>query len=699
MKKLLVLMTIFMLPFTLSHAQTTPVQNQIQKITADPSAPPTPGEVFGQDIAISGNTMVISAIYSNVSDPIGGVLYVYDYDNTLGEWQYTVMLAAPSTGSFRAELGQVDIDGDIIVAGAMGVDDTAQDEGRVYIFERTGSTWALGQTLIAPEFDFEGFFGSAVTVQGDTLVVGASGINGGSTNGRGKAFVYRKVGAAWQLSQTLEGESPGDYFGSDIDLENGVLAIGARQAGISATTVNGRVYIYQDSGVEFVESEVVTPADQTGLDLFSVGLDLNSTGTVLSVGAARSNGWTGRVYVYRFNGTNWVEDPVIVPTDVAPQDLFGFDTAIQGNSLIAGSTRSSEYDTWAGKVYMYEFDGTSWTFKTVLVGNDLGANDFFGASMAMEGNFIAIAGSYDDNELGTDSGAVYMFSGYDGCRVVAPLSVPENQSFDMNVSCSDVAEPVFGFEFAHSIDPTSPTIEPQSSSYDEGSIFAGKNATPWFNDLIDGYAMSLLGDETPTQVDGTASLGSIAYDTDEPGLVTVNLPPVILGDVDGNQITVTTNNTRVIEILNLPLAAVSGTATRETGADTGAAITITIDGVPPPEDRVENGVYYFAYPETVALNAELIGDAPGHLECVTPNLGLTDEIENVLLLITLKAGDVDNDGDIDIVDATIIVSERFGDPVPADSVADLNEDEVINILDLIHVGRNYDDVVGDCFSS
>lgn len=78
-------------------------------------------------------------------------------------------------------------------------------------------------------------------------------------------------------------------------------------------------------------------------------------------------------------------------------------------------------------------------------------------------------------------------------------------------------------------------------------------------------------------------------------------------------------------------------------------------------------------------------DAPGHLAC-TATLNREREI-------TLRAGDVNDDGSIGIHDAAMIgVANGTGTP----DQSDVNHDGVVNIYDLIHVGRNYGLSSGEC---
>jgi hypothetical protein len=275
------------------------------------------------------------------------------------------------------------------------------------------------------------------------------------------------------------------------------------------------------------------------------------------------------------------------------------------------------------------------------------------------------------------------------CAIDAPASVDENDPFTATVTCTEQASPVFGFEFAHSVDASSPVITPQTTDYNAGDIFAGKtDIFTLVNDLTGGFAQSLLAPESPVTITNSATLGGMTYDTDLPGTVTLNLDTLILGDQNGVQIPTNVGATTVVEIVDLPLAEVDGRIQRETGADTGAAITLTIDAVPPTTTTIQDGWMYYAYPEIVALDGLLEADAPGHLYC-SQTLNLDDEVLNTLPDIVLFAGDVNDDDEVNIADGAIIVSARTGDSIPSDSTPDLNEDTEINILDLIHVGRNF----------
>jgi hypothetical protein len=83
--------------------------------------------------------------------------------------------------------------------------------------------------------------------------------------------------------------------------------------------------------------------------------------------------------------------------------------------------------------------------------------------------------------------------------------------------------------------------------------------------------------------------------------------------------------------------------------------------------------------------ASIVVDAPGHLACT-----LTGATQAA---VVLRAGDVNDDGQIDLMDA-VFVGIAVSQKQPG--LADVNGDQVVDIFDLIAVGRNYGRYSGGC---
>ena len=102
----------------------------------------------------------------------------------------------------------------------------------------------------------------------------------------------------------------------------------------------------------------------------------------------------------------------------------------------------------------------------------------------------------------------------------------------------------------------------------------------------------------------------------------------------------------------------------------------------------EAAVVQLSFEVDVSPQDEVILSASGHLNC---SLSKTEILSQggTEIVIRLNAGDANADGVINDVDVAVI---RSHDPVSGD----INGDQTVNVLDLIHTGRNFGMVEGKC---
>ncbi len=134
-------------------------------------------------------------------------------------------------------------------------------------------------------------------------------------------------------------------------------------------------------------------------------------GDVLVVGAfadGTSGPLSGLVYVYRFDGLNWMLETVLAAPDAQAGDRFGAAAAVNAGRLLIGAPREDEQGFDAGAAYLFEFDGVEWTFVEKLTAVDAASNDRFGAAVALESDVIVI-GAPGDDDVAFDAGAAYVF--------------------------------------------------------------------------------------------------------------------------------------------------------------------------------------------------------------------------------------------------------------------------------------------------
>lgn len=137
------------------------------------------------------------------------------------------------------------------------------------------------------------------------------------------------------------------------------------------------------------------------------------------------------------------------------------------------------------------------------------------------------------------------------------------------------------------------------------------------------------------------------------------------------------------------LSVITGTANYQNAPDNaGITVQLVKDGsVLTQLTTAENGVFKFT--DVPVGEYQLLLSAPLHLAVIGALSITTDGMDMDMGILTLPAGDTDNSGKVDILDASWIGINFGGDAALAPN-ADLNYDNLINIRDLVLVGSNFD---------
>jgi hypothetical protein len=225
-------------------------------------------------VTIDGDTIVVGAAnessnatgsngdQANNTAPRSGAAYVFTRTTT--DWSQQAYLKTSNSQTNDGFGFAMDIDGDTLVVGALNEQSNATgvngDEannaidksGAAYVFTRTGTDWTQQAYLKASNSDVNDNFGQSVTIDGDTIVVGAhkegssaSGVDGdGSANDAplsGAAYVFTRQGTDWSFQAYLKASNVGvdDTFGFAVALSGNTLALGASKESSNATGVNG----------------------------------------------------------------------------------------------------------------------------------------------------------------------------------------------------------------------------------------------------------------------------------------------------------------------------------------------------------------------------------------------------------------------------------------------------------------------------
>jgi hypothetical protein len=358
--------------------------NEQQKLTASDGAP---GDSFGASVSISGNTALISGPRA---------AYVFRYDGSTWVEEQKLTPSDPSLDYYFAYSVSIGVNAALI--GAIGMQ--PEIAGCAYVFRYDGSTWVEEQKLTASDGHGGDWFGDSVSIDGDSAVIGAY-YHEDST---GSAYVFRYDGSTWVEEEKLTASdgAAGDLFGHCASISGDAVLIGAPSDEEDA----GSAYVFRYDGSNWVEEQKLTASDGAADDWF--GLEGSISSNTALVGACHDEGWIGAAYVFRYDGSNWVEEQKLTASDGAVEDGFGFSVSISGNTALIGAYGD---DDVTGSAYGFRYDGSTWVEEEKLTASDGDAGDRFGYSVSVSGKTALIGAYYDEDYAG--SAYIFQLLDYD----------------------------------------------------------------------------------------------------------------------------------------------------------------------------------------------------------------------------------------------------------------------------------------------
>ncbi|MBL9148250.1 MAG: integrin [Phycisphaerae bacterium] len=312
-------------------------------------------------------------------------------------------------------------------------------------------------------------FGLSVAIDGDTLVVGASGessnatgVNGNqadnSADGAGAAYVFVRSGTAWVQQAYLKASNTNanDIFGRSVAISGDTIVVGADGEDSNATGVNGNqsdnsltnpgaAYVFVRTGTTWSQQAYLKASNTGQFDFF--GFSVAISGETIVVGAmgedsaadgingnqADNSALTaGAAYVFVRSGTTWSQQAYLKASNSEGGDNFGDSVSISGNTIVVGANLEDSAATGingnqasnavggSGAAYVFVRSGTAWTQQAYVKASNTGGADQFGASVAISGDTMVVGafseasgatgvnGNQADNSA-SGSGAAYVF--------------------------------------------------------------------------------------------------------------------------------------------------------------------------------------------------------------------------------------------------------------------------------------------------
>ncbi len=351
---------------------------------------------FGNAVAVSAGEVFVAESRNSMRPGL-----VYIYHKGASGWGEAAQLKAAEAADGDGFGSALAVDGRTLVVGAT-------TQMALYVFTKTpAGAWRQVAKLSSPETSPNSGFGNALAVKGDVLLAGVAGAD----DRAGAVYVYRRDAAGtWSAAGRLPVSdlAAGDQFGATVAFDGAHAAVGApfRNSRV------GAVYLYAwqkgEWGTPMAFGAPVLGAGRgapggppPAAPPVGFGAAVQLDGDHLFVGAPVWEGATGAVFAYRWEAQSnqWVTDGRLLPFDGAPQQLFGTALAAAGNTVWVGAPASFS----PGSVYIFSrrANGGLWSGVQRLTVPDTTRGQSFANAIALGADVAVVGAMSQDHGAGT----------------------------------------------------------------------------------------------------------------------------------------------------------------------------------------------------------------------------------------------------------------------------------------------------------
>jgi len=389
-----------------------------------------PGTIFAVAAEPGSDLEPVRALRRLAQTPSGGGV----------EYLQRAKLTA-SDGAAQDEFGKsVSTDGDTMVIGAWQDDWSQSDDGSAYVFTRDtpgdlASNWTQVAKLTAYDHFYGDNFGRSVSIDGDTVVIGAHGDDDkGSASGSAYVFTRDTAGdliSGWTQVEpklTADDGAAGDQFGISVSIDGDTMVIGANKDDHNGTD-SGSAYVFTRdvagdlaSGWTQIEPKL-SADDAAAFDRFGISVSID--GDTVVIGAYLDDNYKGSAYVFtRVTAgdltSGWTQVAKLTADNGGASDWFGESVAISGDTVVIGANT-------VGSAYVFTRDtagdlASGWTqVESKLTADDGSWGLYFGSSVSIDGDTVVIGAKGDDHK-GSSSGrgSAYVFTLPSPCDASSP---------------------------------------------------------------------------------------------------------------------------------------------------------------------------------------------------------------------------------------------------------------------------------------
>lgn len=386
---------------------------------------PAAGDLFGTQLARSGEWMVIGALNDHLPGDKSGSVTIYRLID--GQWVSQGPLQSNPPAGPDSWFASVSIDGNWLAVGASRQN---ANIGAVYMFEWDGTAWVQRQklepdlphftTCTAPGFNRCHLFGGNVSLSGDRLAVGAPT----EDELLGSVYVFHREGANWVKEARLRaaGASSGQErsFGNSISLAGDRLVVGESAYDRSGSCGNatrcdqGAAYIFERGLQGWQQVTMLEASDGDESDHFGYAVDVSADRVVVGARLADLPGQAhrGAAYIFEVDGGVWQQTARLDASNGSGSsgeggDQFGFSVSIDGDHVFVGrfpGNGATADQGRIGEVYHFVQHQNAWIQARRFAPAGLQPGDGYAVRLFLDQQLLLVGAS--NHQLG---GAVFVY--------------------------------------------------------------------------------------------------------------------------------------------------------------------------------------------------------------------------------------------------------------------------------------------------
>jgi choice-of-anchor B domain-containing protein len=356
------------------------------------NASPPPVVGFGAAIAFAGDDVVIGrpGMVIGFPMPAGQRGGVHVFRRSPQGWAEAGTVTANGVGEMDGFGTSIAVDGNLMAVGAPR---TAENRGAVYVFERDRSgRWTERARLAAGGAAAGDRFGSTLAIAGDALLVGAPGLS----QGTGAVIAFRRGAnaGAWSEAGRLAGAgmTAGDAFGSAMARSGDAVIVGAPGPGgglfTQAQGRAGAAFIFRRASNDtWTEEAKLTVSDDAVRALGGVVAVAGDDAYLPQPSADQAQ---GAIHHFRRSGGGWTYGGKITAASRERGQFFGASVAVDGETMAVGAPFTNQ---GGGAVHILTRDASgAWTDVQKMTAEAMGLGTQLGSTIALR-NGVAVGGA------------------------------------------------------------------------------------------------------------------------------------------------------------------------------------------------------------------------------------------------------------------------------------------------------------------